>query len=53
MKKVFFLGCTLLAIITGASFTSCTNDTDDILAQENEIKLTSAITPASRTNNTD
>ena len=53
MKKVFFLGCALLAIITGASFTSCTNDTDDILAQENEIKLTSAITPASRTNNTD
>lgn len=53
MKKVFFLGYALLAIITGASFTSCTNDTDDILAQENEIKLTSAITPASRTNNTD
>ena len=52
MKKVKILGWALMAILTGTNFTSCTNEANDILSQGNEIKLTSAITPASRTNNT-
>ena len=51
MKKVNLIGWALTAIMTGASFTACTNETEEVFAQSNEIKLTSAITPASRVAN--
>ena len=48
MKRNKWFGWALAAIMTGASFTACTNETEEVFAQSNEIKLTSAITPASR-----
>ena len=50
MKKFNLLGLSLVTTI--ASFTACTNDTEEILTQECEIRLTSEITP-SRVANTD
>lgn len=53
MKRHKWFGWTLAAIMTGASFTACTNETEEVFAQQsNEIKLTSAITPESRANDT-
>ena len=51
MKTHKWFGWALAAIMTGASFTACTNETEEVFAQSNEIKLTSAITPASRVAN--
>ena len=44
MKKTKLLGLAFIA--TMASFTACTNDSEEVLAQESEIKLTSEITPS-------
>ena len=43
MKKTKLFGWAFVAL---ASFSACTNDTEDILTQESEIKLTSEITPS-------
>lgn len=43
MKKNKLLGWTFIAL---ATITSCNNDTEEIYTQENEIKLTSEITPS-------
>lgn len=43
MKKNKLLEWTFIAL---ATITSCTNDTEEIYTQENEIKLTSEITPS-------
>lgn len=43
MKK-FYFSLALVAIMT--SFTACTNDAEEVFSQENEIKLTSEITPS-------
>lgn len=42
----------LATILTGTSFSSCNNETEEVFAQSNEIKLTSAITPETRANHT-
>lgn len=47
MKKTKLFGWALMAL---ASFSACTNDAEEVLAQENEIKLTSEITPSRVTN---
>lgn len=44
MKRTKLLGLALVA--TMASFTACTNDAEEVLAQEREIRLTSEITPS-------
>lgn len=44
MEKTKLLGLAL--ITTMVSFTACSNDTEEVLAQESEIKLTSEITPS-------
>lgn len=44
MKKSKLFGLALVA--TMASFSACSNDAEEVLAQESEIKLTSAITPS-------
>ena len=44
MKKFNLLSLSLVTTI--ASFTACTNDTEEILTQECEIRLTSEITPS-------
>ena len=46
MKKNKLFGLALL--VSMASFTACSNDTEDLLIQENEIKLTSEIVPTTR-----
>ena len=51
MKKNKLFGLALLAIMS--SFTACTNDTEEMLSRESEIKLTSEITPASRVTSLD
>lgn len=51
MKKNKLFGLALLAIMS--SFTACTNDAEEMLSQESEIKLTSEITPASRVTSLD
>ena len=43
MKKTKMFGWALIAL---ASFTSCTNDAEEIFSLESEIKLTSEITPS-------
>ena len=43
MKKTKLFGWALIAL---ASITSCTNDTEEVLTQESEIKLTSKIIPS-------
>ena len=53
MKKNKWFGWAFVAIMIGASFSACTNETEEIFDQSNEIKLTSAITPASRVSNQD
>ena len=47
MKKTKLFGWVLMAL---ASFSACTNDAEEVLAQESEIKLTSEITPSRVTN---
>ena len=49
MKKTKLFGLALIATMT--SFSACTNDAEEALTQESEIKLTSEITPMSRTTN--
>lgn len=44
MKKTKFFGWALIAAMT--SFSACTNDSEEVLTQESEIKLTSEITPS-------
>lgn len=44
MKKTKLFGWALVAYMMGASFSACTNEADEVLAQESEIKLTSEIT---------
>ena len=48
MKEHKWFRWVLAAIMTGASFTACTNETEEVFAQENQIKLSSVIIPASR-----
>ena len=43
MKKTKLFGWALVAL---ASFSACTNDAEEVLTQESEIKLTSEITPS-------
>ena len=47
MKKTKLFGWALMVL---ASFSACTNDAEEVLAQESEIKLTSEITPSRVTN---
>ena len=47
MKKSKLFGWALMAL---ASITSCTNDAEEVIAQKNEIMLTSEITPSRVTN---
>lgn len=49
MKKTKLFGLALIA--TMASFTACTNDSEEVLAQESEIKLTSEIMPSRAASN--
>jgi len=46
MKKNRWFGLALVATMMGASFSACSNDAEEVLAQESEIKLTSEITPS-------
>lgn len=48
MKKTKLFGLALVA--TMANFTACNNDTEEAIAQESEIRLTSEITPSRVTN---
>ena len=48
MKKSKLFGWSLAAIMTSAGFSACTNDVKEMDASNNEIKLTSTITPESR-----
>lgn len=50
MKKTKLFGWAFVATMMGASFSACTNDAEEVLAQENEIMLTSEITPSRVTN---
>lgn len=47
MKKTKVFGLALIATMT--SFSACTNDAEEVLTQESEIKLTSEVIPTSRT----
>ena len=47
MKKTKLFGLALIATMT--SFSACTNDAEEALTQESEIKLTSEVIPTSRT----
>ena len=49
MKKTKLFGLALIAAMT--SFSACTNDAEEVLTQENEIKLTSEITPSRAASN--
>lgn len=46
MKRNRWFGLALAATIMGASFSACSNDAEEVLAQESEIRLTSEITPS-------
>lgn len=46
MKKNKWFGLALVATMMGASFSACSNEAEEVLAQESEIKLTSEITPS-------
>ena len=46
MKKNRWFGLALVATMMGASFSACSNEAEEVLAQESEIKLTSEITPS-------
>ncbi len=52
MKKTKLFGLAIVATLMGASFSACTNEADEVLAQESEIKLTSQLESNSRTTNT-
>lgn len=52
MKKTKLFGLAFLATTICSSFSACSNDAEEVLAQESEIKLTSEITP-SRVNSLD
>lgn len=49
MKKTKLFGLALIATMT--SFSACTNDAEEVLTQESEIKLTSEITPSRAASN--
>ena len=51
MKKTKLFGWAFAATMMGASFTACTNEANEVLAQESEIKLTSEITPSRAASN--
>ena len=44
MKKTKLSGWALVATMLGIGFSACTNETEEVLTQESEIKLTSEIT---------
>ena len=44
MKKSKLFGWAFIAALTSAGFSSCSNDTEEVLLKESEIKLTSEIT---------
>ena len=46
MKRNRWFGLALAATIMGASFSACSNDAEEVLAQESEIRLTSEINPS-------
>ena len=46
MKKTKLFGWAFVATMMGTSFSACTNDLENSLAKENEIKLTSEIVPS-------
>ena len=46
MKKTKLFGWALVATMMGVSFSACSNDAEEVLAQESEIRLTSEITPS-------
>ena len=46
MKKSKLFGLALVATMMGASFSACSNDAEEVLAQESEIRLTSEINPS-------
>lgn len=48
MKTFRMIGLALMATLTGASFSACTSETEEVLGQDTEIRLTSEITPPSR-----
>lgn len=48
MKKIKLFGWAFLATMMCSSFSACSNETEEVLAQESEIRLTSEITSSSR-----
>ena len=46
MKKTKLFGWAFIAFMMCSGFSACSNDAEDVLAQESEIKLTSEITPS-------
>jgi len=48
MKTFRMIGLALMATFTGASFSACTSETEEVLGQDTEIRLISEITPPSR-----
>ena len=46
MKKTKLFGWAFVATMMSTGFTACSNDAEEVLAQESEIKLTSEITPS-------
>ena len=46
MKKTKLFGWAFVAYMMGANFSACSNDAEEVLAQESEIRLTSEITPS-------
>lgn len=46
MKKTKLFGWAFVASMMSASFSACSNDAEEVLAQESEIRLTSEITPS-------
>ena len=46
MKSFKMIGLALMATLTGVSFSTCTSETEEVLGQDTEIRLTSEITPS-------
>ena len=46
MKAFKMIGLALMATFTGASFSACTSETEEVIGQDTEIRLTSEITPS-------
>ena len=46
MKQTPLFGWALVATMLGTGFSACTNEAEEVLTQESEIKLTSEITPS-------